>query len=99
MTLEAHKKHPADAIVMQRFDNGFCRVSVSLKSSYFSVTKKYGWQKTMYPSVNQAFRAMSEMRDRHESLASIPIWMMCLKNNWVEVSDEDEILMYVLSIS
>ena len=98
MTLEAHKKHPADAIVIQRFDNGTCRVSISNKSAYFSVSKKFG-NKTMYPSVNLAFRGMLDLKERQESIKDLPIWLQCLRNQWVQVGDDDELLMYLLSIS
>ena len=98
MTLEAHKKHPADAIVIQRFENGTCRVSISQKSAYFSVSKKFG-NKTMYQSPRDAFEGMVQLKERQESVNHLPIWMQCLRNQWVEVGDEDELLMYLLSIS
>jgi hypothetical protein len=98
MTLEAHKKHPADAIVIQRFDNGTCRVSISQKSAYFSVAKKFG-NKTMYESPRAAFESMRQLKERQESIKELPIWMQCLRNQWVEVGDDDELLMYLLSIS
>lgn len=99
MTLEIHKKHPADAIVIQRFETGACRVSVSRQSAYFSVTKKYGNHKTMYDNVNAAFRGMKDLQDRIPEMQVLPIWLHCQRNNWVEVTDEDELLMYLLSIS
>lgn len=98
MTLEAHKKHPADAIVIQRFDNGTCRVSISQKYAYYSVAKKFG-NKTMYANPNHAFQAMVDLKERQESVKDLPIWMQCLRNNWVEVGDDNELLMYLLSIS
>jgi hypothetical protein len=98
MTLEAHKKHPADAIVIQRFDNGACRVSISQKSAYYSVSKKYG-NKTMYANPNLAFQGMLALKERVSEVKELPIWLQCLRNQWVEVGDDDELLMYLLSIS
>jgi hypothetical protein len=98
MTLEAHKKHPADAIVIQRFANGTCRVSISQKYSYYSLSKRFGNQ-TMYKSPGDAYDGILELKEHQEAIKHLPIWLQCLRNQWVEVNSDDDLLMYLLSIA
>ena len=94
-----HKKHPPDAIVIQVLGKDSFRVTISIKSEYKSIRHDYRIDSpAVVKTIRTAYDVASNQIRSIPHLADYPIWLQHSRNEWIDISTDDELMIALLSM-
>lgn len=94
-----NKKHPPNALLIQKLGTRYCRLCISIDSLYVSTKKNYGLSNSHSFTLYAAHKWCQAIKQSHVALSEYPIWLLINKNEWVDVTNENDMLQYLLSVS
>lgn len=76
-----------------------CRVCLSIDSAYTSIKKKYTTDVIQFKglAIFDAHQLLTKLREYHVDISKLPIWLQCRRGEWVDVTDDNAMLLYLLS--
>lgn len=98
--MTSKQTHPKNALTINRFINGHCRISICANGVYLdksTINGIVGCPRTSEITLAKAFDILLKQRKTNKRCLDFPIWLHTKATSWVEITDESDIISVILS--